>query len=198
MRSAVAQSLQLPGISGLPNNTLLSAFADDDSDEVLAELLDGSKLAAACRMNTLVLRHTDRFFGNRRSIHVWLTWNDYENANLMVLLAYILLGHDDWNGAEISIFAAVPRHEVEHESAKLEELVTAGRLPISLKNLSIIATDSPGTFRELVHTRSKGADLVILGITQARLDEHGPALLRRHEHLGDVLFVSAEQRILID
>lgn len=198
MRSAVAQSLQLPGISGLPNNTLLSAFADDDSDEVLAELLDGSKLAAACRMNTLVLRHTDRFFGNRRSIHLWLTWNDYENANLMVLLAYILLGHEDWNGAEISIFAAVPRDDVEHESAKLEDLVTAGRLPISLKNLAIIATDSPGTFRELVYARSKGADLVILGTTQARLDEHGVELLRRHERLGDVLFVSAEQRILID
>lgn len=198
LRSAVAQALQLPGISGLPNNTLLCAFDENDPDAVLADCIDSSALAGACGMNTLLLRHGDRFFGNRRVIHVWLTWNDYANANLMVLLAYILLGHADWKGAEISIFAALPRDEVDGETAKLHDLVTAGRLPISLKNLEIIATDSQGTFQDLVVTRSRSADLVIMGATAARLQSRGVELLRRHESLGDVLFVVAEQRILID
>ena len=198
MRSAVAQSVQVPGISGMPNNTVLSAFSAQDDDEVVRQCLDTASLAAARDMNTLILRHTDRFFGNRRAIHIWLTWHDYENANLMVLLAYILLGHDDWHGAEINIFAAVARRDVETETAKLHALVTAGRLPISLKNLEIIPTDSPGVFHDLVATRSRGADLVVFGATRSRLLEGGVELLRRHPGLGDVLFVSAEQRILID
>lgn len=198
MRSAVAQALQLPGISGFPNNTLLCAFATDDPDDVVQECIDNSALAAACEMNTLVLRHSDRFFSNRRDIHLWLTWNDYQNANLMVLLAYILLGHADWKGAEIRIYTAVPRETVEAGTAKLHDLVTTGRLPISLKNLEIIPTDSQGTYRELVETRSSGADLVIMGATRERLQSRGPELLRRHDTLGDVLFVVAEQAILID
>ena len=173
LRSAVAQALQLPGISGLPNNTLLCAFDVSDADEVISDCIDSSTLAGACRMNTLVLRHGDRFFGNRRDIHIWLTWNDYDNANLMVLLAYILLGHADWKGAEIRIFAALPRQEVETETAKLHDLVTAGRLPISLKNLEIVPTDSPGTFTELVHARSRSADLVVMGATPQRLQSRG-------------------------
>lgn len=198
MRSAVAQALQLPGISGFPNNSLLCAFATDDPDEVVKECIDNSALAAACEMNTFVLRHSDRFFGNRKDVHIWVTWNDFSNANLMVLLAYILLGHGDWKGAEINIFAAVPRDSVEEDTARLHGLVTAGRLPISLKNLEIIPTDSQGTFKELVAERSTSADLVIMGATRARLQTRGVELLRRHESLGDVLFVVAEQSILID
>lgn len=198
MRSALAQSLQVPGISGMPNNTVLSAFAEDDGDDEVEQCLDACRLASARDMNSLVLRHTDRFFGNRRVIHVWLTWHDYRNANLMVLLAYILLGHRDWRGAEIMIYAAVPRAESDQEAEKLRSLVTAGRLPISLKNLELIPTDSPGTFHDLVQARSRTADLVIMGVTPARLAERGPELLRRHRGVGDVLFVMAEQRILIE
>ena len=61
-------------------------------------------LATAVRMNTLVLRHTERFFGTRATLHVWLTWHDYRNASLMILLSYILLGHPDWQEAELSIW----------------------------------------------------------------------------------------------
>jgi solute carrier family 12 (sodium/potassium/chloride transporter), member 2 len=198
MRSALAQSLQVPGISGLPNNTVLSAFASDDPDAVVDACLDALALAAARDMNGLVLRHTDRFFGNRRSIHIWLTWHDYENANLMVLMAYILLGHRDWSGAEIKIFAAVPHDRLASEAEKLESLVVAGRLPISLKNLEIIGTHSSGTFHELVLDRSRACDLLVLGVTQPRLRTRGRELLRGHDGVGDVLFVSASQRILID
>lgn len=198
MRSALAQSLQVPGISGMPNNTVLAAFAADDPDVEVEQCIDACRLAHARDMNGLVLRHTDRFFGNRREIHIWLTWHDYENANLMVLLAYILLGHRDWSGAEIMIFAAVPYEEAEAEAAKLRALVTTGRLPISLKNLELIPTDSPDTFHDLVQARSRKADLVIMGITARRLEERGVELLRRHPDLGDVLFVGAEQRILIE
>ena len=47
-------------------------------------------------------------FGYRANIHIWLTREDYENAPLMILLAYIILGHPEWAAAEISIFACYP------------------------------------------------------------------------------------------
>jgi amino acid transporter len=198
MASALAQSLQVPGVSGMENNTILFEFSVHDSPEVLEEVMGGCVLASAPRMNRLVLRHSDHFFGNRKNIHLWLTWNDYRNANLMILLSYILLGHPDWKGAEIHIFAAFPQQEVEEQTERLNEMISEGRLPIASKNLQIIPTDDRVDFAALVEKRSYSADLVILGFTEARLREKGTELLLRHPVLQDVLFVSAEETIFIE
>ena len=118
MASALAQSLQVPGVSGMENNTILFEFSIHDPPEVLEEVMNGCLMASAPMMNRLVLRHSDHFFGNRKNIHVWLTWNDYRNANLMVLLSYILLGHPDWAGAEIHTLCSVPlRRDTEREGS---------------------------------------------------------------------------------
>jgi amino acid transporter len=198
MRSAVSQALQLPGISGLENNCILFECRPDDPADVLEEARDGALTASAVRTNSLVLRHGERFFGQRASIHLWLTWHDYGNASLMILLAYILLGHPDWHEAEIRIFAAYPREDVKERRARLNEMVTSGRLPIPTKNLRVFPTEADVDFDQLVESRSAAADLVIFGFTQARLEEKGIELFRRHPGLGDVLFACAEQRILID
>ncbi len=198
MASALAQSLQVPGVSGMENNTILFEFSVHDPPEVLDEVMQGCDLASAPRMNRLVLRHSDHFFGNRKNIHLWLTWNDYRNANLMILLAYILLGHPDWEEAEIRIFAAFPYQEVEAQTARLHEMIAEGRLPIARKNLQIIPTDDRVDFVSMVEKRSHAADLVILGFTEARLAEKGRDLFLRHPNLPDVLFVSAEETIFIE
>jgi amino acid transporter len=198
MASALAQSLQVPGVSGMENNTILFEFSIHDSPEVLEEVMSGCALASAPGMNRLVLRHSDHFFGNRKNIHVWLTWNDYRNANLMVLLSYILLGHPEWEGAEIHIFAAFPYDEMKEQTKKLKAMVSEGRLPITLSNLQIIPTDDRVDFAALVEKRSYSADLVILGFTEERLREKGRELLLRHPVLQDVLFVSAEENIFIE
>jgi len=198
MRTALAQALQLPGVSGLENNTILFEFSPGDPEGVLPEVRDGVLLASTVRMNSLVLRHGEHFFGQRRAIHLWLTWHDYGNASLMILLAYILLGHPDWHDAEVRIFAAYPKEDVEQRRARLHDMIVSGRLPISPKNLRVIPTDASVDFDQLVQSRSADADLVIFGVTPERLREKGEELLLRHGGLHDVLFVSARQRILID
>jgi amino acid transporter len=198
MASALAQSLQVPGVSGMENNTILFEFSRHDGPEVLDEVLRGCALASAPRMNRLILRHGDHFFGNRKSIHLWLTWHDYRNANLMILLAYVLLGHPDWEGAEISIKAAFPFNEVGERTAHLNQMISEGRLPIAAKNLQVIPTDDRVDFNALVENRSSNADLVILGFTEQRLLDKGEDLLLRHPSLQDVLFVSAEETIFIE
>ena len=198
MQSALAQAVQLPGVTGVENNGILFEFSTNDGPDTCQEAADGCAMAAAGRINSLVLRHTDHFFGSRSTIHIWLTWHDYDNANLMILLAYILLGSRDWQHAEIRIFAAFPKDEVAEQRVRLEEMITSGRLPISEKNLRIIPTAGAIDFDELVERRSASADLVILGFTSERLAEKGSHLFNRFASLRDVLWVSAKQRILIE
>jgi hypothetical protein len=116
----------------------------------------------------------------------------------MILLSYILMGHPDWHGAEIHIYAAFPYQDVDEETERLHTMISEGRLPIASKNLQIIPTDDRVDFAALVEKNSYAADLVILGFTEARLREKGKELLLRHPVLQDVLFVSAEETIFIE
>jgi amino acid transporter len=198
MRTALAQTLQIPGVSGMENNTVLFEFLLSDPPEEVDELVESCRLATVTRMNSLVLRHSTRFFGNRSEIHIWITWHDQRNANLMILLAYVLAGHPDWANAEIRIFTAYPKDRVEAETERLGEMITLGRLPIAAKNLQIIGTDADVDFDALVESRSSLADLVILGFTRERLAEKGSAVFLRHPTMAECLFVAARQRILIE
>jgi len=198
LSSALAQSLQVPGISGMENNVVLFEFSKHDPPEVLQEVYDGSLFAAATEMDILVLRHSDVFFGNRHRIHIWLTWHDYKNASLMILLAYILLGHPDWSHAEIEILVAAPEERAAGEEAKIEETLASGRIPVSPRNVRIFPTDANADFSQLVKEYSAAADLVILGFTMPRLSSKGAELLQRHPELQDVLFVCADTRLTID
>ena len=198
MRSALAQSLQVPGISGMENNTVLFEFSVHDGKKELDEIRDGCALSHSVGMNSLVLRHGDYFFGDRRNIHVWITWHDYDNASLMILLTYILMAHPDWEDSEIAVFAAFPEEEVEKETEKLTGMISAGRIPITRKNIRIITTDYTVDFGRLVQSTSSPADLVIMGFTEERLEEKGTDIFLRHPDLRDVLWVSARQKILIE
>ncbi|MDT8341061.1 MAG: hypothetical protein RQ751_06070 [Longimicrobiales bacterium] len=198
MASALAQSVQMPGISGMDNNSVLFEASVHDPPEVLEEIRLGCRLAAVAQMNRLMLRHTDHFFGNRKDIHVWLTWNDYRNANLMILLAYILLGHPDWREGEITLYAAYPKADVRERTEELKGMISEGRLLISEKNIQVFGTDDRTDFGRLMEVKSEHADLVIRGFTEVKLEQKGPGLFQRHQGLKDVLWVSAEERIFID
>jgi solute carrier family 12 sodium/potassium/chloride transporter 2 len=198
MTSALGQGLQMPGISGMENNALLMEFGRHDPPKVLDEVVDGMILAGVPRMDRLVLRHGDNFFGTRKNIHVWLTWHDARNANLMILLSYILLGHRDWKGAEVSLFAAYPRKDVRERAADIHEMIAEGRLLISEKNVMVIPTDDSIDFERLVEARSSMADLVLIGFTDAKLKHRRGEVFQRFPELRDVLFVSAEDTIFID
>jgi len=196
-RTAVAQIVQIPGVSGLDNNSMLFEFRLGD-EAALTEIVDSAHFAAVAGFNLCVLRSSEHHFGYRKKIHIWLTWHDHRNANLMILLAYILLGHRDWRGAEISIFAAYPRREARERTEEIHDMISEGRLLISEKNVLVIPTDDDIDFGRLVEARSATADLVLMGFTDQRLGAKGAELFRRFPSLRDVLFVSAEETIFIE
>ena len=193
--SALAQALQIPGVSGLPNNTVLFELSVDAPTAELGTLVSGARFAASTRRSLLVLRHGQYYFGDRRNIHIWLTWNDEDNANLMILLGYILVGHKTWADAEISVFAAMPASDVVEQRARFDVLIADGRIPISHKNITFLAINDVETFRSAVVERSEDADLVIMGFDMEGLSDRAEALFLNHPTLRDVLFVHAPQAI---
>ena len=134
-RTAVAQTLQMPGISGLPNNCVLLEFSKQESDET-DETVRAARVATGARFNALILRSTQYRFGYRSSIDIWITDNGTDNARLMLLLAYIVVGHPDWKRATIRLFAYLEKGDSKREADKLSALMREGRLPISRQNVT--------------------------------------------------------------
>ena len=196
-KTAVAQIVQIPGISGMDNNTILFDYSEGDDDKIVRDIVDGSQFASVAGFNVCVLRSSKRHFGYKRTIHIWFTPGDYRNANLMILLAYIVFGHEEWEEAEIKIFAAFEEERMEIGVQHLNDLVAKGRLPISTNNIERIPMKEEDNFEQLVNTHSEQADLVITGLSLQKMDEDGGAHLQRFDSINDILFVWVGQRILI-
>lgn len=198
MVSALAQSLQVPGISGLDNNTIMFECSIHDPPEVFEEVVSSCLFAASTLKTLLVLRHGDHFFGKRRRLHIWLTWNDWPNANLMLLLSYILLGHPDWSKADITVSCALPEEELEDRRRYFAELIQTGRLPVAEQSIEFYPVESVTAYRELVARESKDADLTIIGFSLKGVREKGAEQFTHHPALRDVLFVQAPQEITFE
>ena len=195
---ALAQTLQMPGISGLPNNCVLLEF-DNEHPEEIEETLRGVRLAAESQFNVLVLRSAKYRFGYRSSIHIWVTEDNLSNAPLMLLLAYIIVGHPEWRRAQIRFFACLDSEHAERETHNLSNMVTVGRLPISRQNVTSVCCATQEALEQEVSDRSSKADLVIAGLTADALQsEAAEQSLRVFGGANDVLFVHASESIVIE
>ena len=101
--SALAQVIQLSGISGKGNNLILFEFSDKNQNEI-DSLIQNHNILETTNFDVCVLKTTKNGFKNRKNINIWISSDDYENSNLMILIGYILLGHPDWKNAEIKIY----------------------------------------------------------------------------------------------
>ncbi|MBU1536833.1 amino acid permease [Myxococcota bacterium] len=165
--TAVAQIIQVPGVSGMDNNGLILEFPRDDikNEEILNQLRTGVKMALGSEFNVCVMRSSEYNCGYKSSIHLWLTRQQLCNANLMILLAYIIMGHPDWHNSEISVYAAMPDREMETQKTFLADLIHRGRIPISSSNVQVLPFPTTTSYEALVHQYSSEADLVIVGFT---------------------------------
>jgi hypothetical protein len=124
-------------------------------------------------------------------MHIWITPTDYDNANLMILLGYIILGHPDWAHCEISINAIVRKNQIEEQKNYLYELTTSGRLPISSKNINIIIQDEDRSVKEIISEGSSRADLTLVGFRSESVKRKGEEVFFGYEGMGNILFVNA-------
>lgn len=189
--SAIAQIVQLPSPSGMENNMIIFEY-DKNKSEGLEEIIENLALVQAGDFDVCILGSSSRRINFENGIHVWLRNWDFENANLMILLSYILLGHPDWEKAFIKIFSACDIGEKEKETEKLNELVLNGRLPIFEKNIQVIEMEQGMSFKSLVNEYSAEAGLTIIGFQEELLKREGSLFFEGYDKTGDVLFVDAK------
>ncbi len=196
-KTAVAQIVQIPGISGMENNSILFEFHEDDKGDI-SDIIDGCQFASVVDFNIAVLRSSEHHFGYNKRIHIWLTPGDYRNANLMIFLAYIIMGHSEWNGSEIEMFGAFQSNQLDREVKKLNTLIDKGRIPISQKNVQKIPWNKrQKTYETLVSEHSENADLVLMGFSLDKLTQEKGDFFKRFKNIKDILFVRAGQKIVI-
>jgi len=186
--SSIAQVIQMPGIAGTENNLLLLEYSKNDLSD-LDDIIDNFKLIRSVDFDIAILATSERGFGLKKQIHIWLTSRDFENANLMILLAYILLGHKDWSGAEIKIFALYPEDSCDAERQHLYQLIEAGQLPISTQNIEVIARKGGLETKRVINEKSRDADLTILGFREEAVKHEGHIVFEGY-NIGNILFVN--------
>jgi hypothetical protein len=194
--SAIAQVIQLPGISGTDNNLLLLEYSKTDP-ALLNDIVDNFALINAVNFDIAILASNERGFGLFRQIHIWITDRDYNNAVLNILLAYVILGHPDWSKAVIKIFAVFPESTMEEDKNRLYDLIRDGKLPISKLNIEVISRASTTSVKSIISQKSKDADLTIVGFRYASLKHMGSELLHGYDEIGNTLFVHAGDEKMI-
>lgn len=188
--SAIAQVVQLSGISGKGNNLILFEFSRTDPGN-LKEITANYGIVESAGFDICILNTSYKSFGYKNEIHIWISPEDYVNANLMILLGYIILGHPDWKKGKIKIFALYPEEDIDNKRKQLLELIKTGRLPISPSNISMVPFESENR-KDVIVKYSADADLTILGFSTEAL-QNIEEFSMGYNDLGNILFVSSNR-----
>jgi hypothetical protein len=191
--SAVAQAIQLPGISGMENNMVIFEYDRDDRDS-LREIVDNYSLVHAGRFDVCIFGSSKRTINFKNGIHVWIRSSDYENSHLMILLSYIIQGHPAWKKSQITIYDVCTLAQEAETRKNLEDLVKTGRLPITSKNIQVLTNESHLDPRTLVREHSANAGLCIIGFHAGMLKNKEIRAFDGYEELGNILFVNSHSQ----
>ncbi len=187
--NAIVQALQAPSISGKDNNMLLFEFKKGEN-EWLEDIIDNQNLITTAGFDLCILASSDKGFGIKKEIHIWLTQDDYDNGSLMILLSYIILGHPEWKDGEIKIYALYSSENAKTEKEHLLKLTETGRLPISAKNINIVVLEEGTLKKNTINQYSKYADLTVIGFHNSLLHTKGKELFEGYDGIGNILFIS--------
>ena len=188
--SAIAQLLQIPSPSGMENNMVIFEY-DKNKPEELQPIVENIALTRAGEYDVCVLGSSVRNTKYENGIHVWIRNLDEVNANLMILLSFIILGHPDWDKSFIKIFNLCDEDEVGEIRKKMSELVVSGRLPITERNIEILIRNDQSGLREMVNEKSRDAGLTIIGFKNEQLVHEGIKTFEGYDRIGDILFINA-------
>jgi amino acid transporter len=188
--SAISQVIQIPGISGMENNTVLLEF-DKNNPGNLKQIVENVSLIEAASHDVCILGSSSNPMKPKKGIHIWIRSIDYNNANLMILLGFIISSHPEMRRASLKVFEITFEDDTETTRKKLLELIQTGRLPISQRNVEILRPDEKTDIHNLISEHSAEAALTIIGIHSDQVRHDGEKVFMGYEGIGDTLFVNA-------
>lgn len=195
--SAVAQSIQISGISGMDNNMVIFEY-DKDDPKGLQDIMDNFKLVKSGRFDVCVYASSRKPILYRNGIHVWIKPTDDNNANLMIILSFIILGHPDWKMGNISIFAISKEDEQDQVKDRMNSLIETGRLPVTAQNIRILIQEEDVSYKSIIHEHSSQAGLTILGFREEGIKHREDHLFEGYDPMGNMLFVHSFDEKLLD
>lgn len=195
--SAIAQAIQIPGIAGMENNMVIFEY-DKDNPENLNDIIDNFSLVNSGDFDICILASSGKSISFKNGIHVWINSLDSENANLMILLSFIILGHPDWKKGHIQIFEICLPEKIEETRQKMKELVNSGRLPITAKNIKIIAQEPNASRKAIINEYSEKAGLTLIGLREELLKHEKEKLFEGFDMMGTILFVHSKNEKVIE
>ena len=189
-KSAIAQVIQTPSISGMENNMVIFEY-DSRIPEELNNILENVNLVRAGCFDVGIFAISDSLVKFKNGIHVWIRDHDNKNTNFMILLGYIIMSHNDWKKSQLKIFITSTKEDFSGIKDNLNERIAAGRLPITMANIEFIMTDEENTFSDMVQKHSSQAGLTIIGLHEDRLKREPIRFFTSFNSLGDILFVNS-------
>ncbi len=195
--SAIAQTIQIPGVSGMENNMIIFEY-DKDKNTGLEEIVENFSLVNAGNFDTCICGSTSKQIIPKSPIHIWIRSTDADNSNLMILLGFIILGHPDWRRSRINIFEISPADELGETTKRMKELVLTGRLPITEKNIQIIPEELNLSPKTIINNNSAEAGLTLIGFRGDHLRHSGTSIFTGYDKLGNVLFVNSQGQKVIN
>ena len=195
--TAIAQAIQSPSINGMENNMIIFEYRRSQ-EGALDNILDNISLTQAGNYDICVFSDADRHTLFKNGIHIWIRHIDIMNANLMILLGFIILSHPDWKRGYVKIFSVCDEDEVLDTRKALRKLVQEGRLPITLSNIEIIPMAENKSIKNLVKEKSLKAGLTIIGFREEQIKHSGGKVFHDYDDMGDILFVNANNQKRIE
>lgn len=190
--SAVAQAIQIPGIAGMENNMVIFEF-DKDNPDNLEDIVDNFSLVDSGDFDICILASSSKSVNYNAGIHVWIDSTDAENANLMILLSFIILGHPDWKNGYIQIFDICSPEKMEQTEVKMRELVSSGRLPITSKNINIIIQYPNVSAKSIINKHSDNAGITLIGFRAEMVKHNKENVFTGYDNIGTTLFIHSKE-----
>ena len=186
--SAIAQSIQIPGIAGMENNMVIFEFDKNDPQD-LNGIIDNFRMVNAGGFDVCILASSHKPIVFKNGVHIWVRSFDTENTNLMILLGFIILGHPNWKKANIKLFNICSEEDAENVRKQMIELVETGRLPITPKNVEVVIRDQNRSIKEIICTNSHDAGLTMIGFNENSFNNGNTDLFDGYDEMGNILFV---------
>ncbi|MFC2097608.1 amino acid permease, partial [Bacteroidota bacterium] len=186
--SAIAQIIQLPSISGLDNNMVIFEYQKDDPKN-LDQIIDNYSLVKSGNFDICVLASSGNKTRYENGIDIWIKNTDLENANLLILMGYIILGHPDWKRGRIKVYYLSEKDEIGKNKEHLIDLINDGRIPISKNDIETIHINPGYNIKKIINEKSAESGLTLVGFRSEAIKHDGIELFMNYETSGDILFI---------